>query len=160
MSSQILPLLDSSDVLAGALTDVAERSLFAFVDPQPADLFAERCGGESTWLCAEVGFRGEHDGVMRCALPADVAQECFAAFLGGPDEAAGDAPIFDMVGELANMICGTWLTRTYPDQVYNLSHPDVARMPAGWGPVAYLGDRAVRATLNDRPVAIWLAAAS
>ncbi|MFP5380100.1 MAG: chemotaxis protein CheX [Vicinamibacteria bacterium] len=157
MSSQILPAPAGSDLVAAALTDVAERSLFAFVDVLPEDEFAARCGMEAAWLCAEVAYRGPRDGVMRCALPREVALECFAAFLGEPGDEAGDGPLFDMMGELANMICGAWLTRARPTEVYDLNRPQVAAMPPGWGPPAVAAPPTVPAALNDRPVAVWVA---
>ena len=82
---------------------------------QPCDErhFDELASGDAAWLVATVPFReGDATGVLSCSLPEDLARKLLDAFTGrDPREPqpSGDA-VFDLVGELSNMICGTWLT--------------------------------------------------
>ncbi|MGE0040531.1 MAG: chemotaxis protein CheX [Vicinamibacterales bacterium] len=143
--------------LMAALAEVGELSFFGFVDPVEPAAFAALAAAAGPWLCAEIDYRGQDDGVIRVAVPVALARELVQAFIGEPEaEEAGDG-IDDLLGEFANMICGLWLTRTRPDQVFALGRPGVSRMPEGWMPPAD-GD-GVAATFNDQPMAVWIARA-
>ncbi|MGE3276435.1 MAG: chemotaxis protein CheX [Vicinamibacterales bacterium] len=146
---------DAREGLLAALAEVGELSFFGFVDAVPPDAFAESATAAGPWICAEVDYRGEVDGVVRVAVPAALAGDLMASFSGEPDAGDDVGGTHDLLGEFANMICGSWLTHTRPDAVFALGRPAVARMPEGWSPSTTDPD-AVLATFNDQPVAVWL----
>lgn len=158
MSSPNSPAADARDGLAAAVSEVAELNCFAFTEPLDAEAFDARAALCSRWLCAEVGFRGAFDGVLRLAMPAELAETLCLSFVGDLEEGRPtERQVFDFTGELTNMAVGAWLSRAHGHSVFNLSHPDVAAMPGGWHPRSFAGDAPALMALNDAPVAAWAA---
>ena len=156
MCSAKLPDLFSPDVTAqvvGAIASVAERSFFADVQTCDRARF-EEVAGTGAWLVATVHFReGACAGALSCTVPHDLARSLLDAFTGRdpldpePDREA----LFDLVGELSNMICGTWLTRMATAQAFTLSRPVVqvvSGRPTLGSPDATL------VAVNDLPLAV------
>jgi CheY-specific phosphatase CheX len=56
-----------------------------------------------------------------------MARDLAAAFLGMPEDELDPAAatVSDLAGELANMVCGCWLTATQPNGLFDLAHPVV-----------------------------------
>jgi CheY-specific phosphatase CheX len=156
MCSAKLPNLLTAEAAAavvGAIALVAERSFFADVQSCDERQFDELASGAAHWLVATVPFReGEATGVLSCSLPEDLARQLLDAFTGRDPrepEASGDA-LFDLVGELSNMICGTWLTTMATrEQSFTLMRPAVEI--AGCR-LATNGSSAVRVAVNDLPL--------
>lgn len=160
MSSPNSPAADVREGLQAAVTEVAELNCFAFAEPLTAEAFAERTESYPHWLCAEVGFRGAFDGVLRVAMPTTLAEALCASFVGDLDASGPtERQVFDFTGELANIATGAWLSRAHTHAVFNLSHPDVAAMPEGWQPATFAGDAPALLAVNDAPVAAWAALA-
>ncbi|TMJ95219.1 MAG: chemotaxis protein CheX [Actinobacteria bacterium] len=146
--------------LRDALARVAEDNFYALIEPANGGWRA-RWSAHSDWIDATVPFRagpraieaGARDGALRCRLPRRLARDLAAAFLGlHEDEVALDADVVgDMAGEFANMVCGSWLTATFPSALFDLERPEVTREldppPDGW----YV------ALLNGQPMGISLA---
>lgn len=108
---------------------VAEQSFFAFAEAAEPSL--DEITGSGEWMEALVHFSGPVAGRFVVTLPAGLGAELCAAFLGcGPDEPLDPHALDDLVGELANMACGTWLTDVRRSDAFALSHPDVRRVPA------------------------------
>ncbi len=119
------------DAVRAALVEVAENSFFAFVDPVEPDAAGEFSAEVASWLVATVVFTGAFGGRMQIALAEPLARELFDAFLGRDRaEAVEDAPLFDLVGEFGNMVCGSWLTRSCQRRRFDLAHPVVVRAAA------------------------------
>jgi CheY-specific phosphatase CheX len=112
---------------------VAEEGFFASVEPVGDDEWGELCVGHDTWLESQVRFHGPIGGALRCRLPLGLAKELVSAFLGMEigDLGPKDPLVEDLTGELANMLCGRWLTRTQSGQVFDLEHPVVGVAPEG-----------------------------
>jgi hypothetical protein len=156
MCSAKLPDLFSPDVtaqVAVAITSVAERSFFADVQPCDRARF-EDLAAAGAWLVARVDFReGACAGTLSCTVPNDLARTLLDAFTGrdprdpDPDREA----LFDLVGELSNMICGTWLTRMATAQAFTLSRPVVQTVSGR--PTLGSGEVTVVA-VNDLPLAV------
>ena len=138
-----------------ALVEVAENSFFAFVDPVEAENAAELLAMAPGWLQATVVFEGAFGGAMDIALAEPLAVELFTSFLGlEPDAVPDDVPLFDLVGELGNMVCGSWLTRSCQRRRFDLQHPAVVRLSGADAPQA-TPDRLI-VTLNGQPVCLRL----
>jgi hypothetical protein len=112
---------------------VAEEGFFASVEPVGDAEWNELCVGHDTWLESHVRFHGPVGGALRCRLPLTLAHELVSAFLGMPvgELAPSDPLVEDLTGELANMLCGRWLTRNQLGQVFDLEHPVVGAAPEG-----------------------------
>lgn len=151
--------VDHHAALTDALAEVGGLSFFGFVDPVDAAQFSELASAEPEWVTATVAFSGGFTGVVRCAIPLGLARELVSAFSGDAESSDTDGPLHDLMGEFTNMVCGSWLSRTCSHEVFNLASPRVSRMPDGWTPGAFDGSTAVQATLNDRPLAVWMTAA-
>jgi CheY-specific phosphatase CheX len=143
---------DHLEALRDAVVEVAESSFFAFVDPCDAAHFAEIAEAVPSWLEAAVTFSGAFGGRLVCGLAEPLADELFASFLGlAPQGQPADVMLFDLVGELGNMICGSWLTRACQRRRFDLEHPEVVRtLP----PLAPLDDVALRVAVNGQP--LWI----
>jgi hypothetical protein len=179
MCSPNSPASPETASLVDALAAVAESSLFAFCDPCDAATFLDlleshaavadgevpgpRIGGDpsgaaSPWMRAAVQFHGGAFGWIAVTLPTALARALCAAFAGDDDTSAvGDDAMGDFAGELANMTCGLWLTRSTRQQLVELDAPrvtwahedDVRRLARS------ADDRqVVFATLNEIPVLI------
>ena len=69
---------------------------------------------------------------MTVTVPEPLAHELFTSFLGeAPETMPQDGPLFDLVGEFGNMVCGSWLTRACQRRRFDLQHPVVTRLEAG-----------------------------
>ena len=150
--------VDHQAALTEALAEVGGLSFFGFVEPMAEEYFTELAAAETDWVTATVAFKGGFSGTVHCALPTGLARELVAAFSGDSESAEGDGPLDDLMGEFTNMVCGSWLSRACSRQVFSLSSPQVVRRPGGWTLGPFDGATAVLASLNDRPVALWMTA--
>jgi hypothetical protein len=144
---------DATALLAQAVADVAERSFFAYAEPCDAGRFGELTDGVARWYTASVRFDEPGlAGVVACVLPEDLVLMLFDAFTGRDyaDPPADAAAVNDLIGELANMVCGAWLTRVANDQTFTLRAPEVTVNQAA----APAGDGVLLMAMNDRPVAV------
>lgn len=121
---------------------VAERSLYAFAEPVPPALMPPTIDGG--WYDATVAFRGPFSGQMSLAVPVVLARQICAAFLGD-SEVDDETAIRDLVGEFANMTCGTWLTAVNEAGCFDLTHPEVT-------PAVTLAPRELAFVINELPV--------
>ncbi len=153
--------------LEAALTEVAEQSFCGFVEPCTPDRFVElldvaRDRG-ADWLRAHLGFAGPFKGELTVDLPEPLATQLLASCLGLDEtDASQFSPVVieDGAGELANMICGTWLTRSYGGARFDLKPPRVERLD----PQAFTNASACTPVsgvlltgINDMPVQVQLA---
>jgi len=117
------------DSIRDALVEVAESSFFAYVDVCDPERFRELAARTDKWIQATVLFDGTFDGAVMIVLSDGLARELFNAFIGAePGLVALDGPLFDLVGEFSNMVCGSWLTRTCQRRRFDLRHPEVSRI--------------------------------
>lgn len=130
------------DRIVEAVVRVAERSLYAFAEPvSPAIMPLTVDGG---WYDASVSFAGPFSGTMSMAVPVVLARQICAAFLGDSD-VDDETAIRDLVGEFANMTCGTWLTAVNEAGCFDLTHPEVS-------PATSLDPRELAFVINEMPV--------
>ena len=108
--------------LRSATTDVFERMVFKQVEPL-ALLDAQPPRRERSHVVASVGFAGVRNGAVAFSADTDAAQAIAGAMLGMPPaEVNGEMP--DAIGEIANMIAGTFRT-----QMANVGSPCTITMP-------------------------------
>ena len=156
MSSAISPAADVREALQSALVQVAERNCFAFAEAVDDAAFGQLAGATTSWVCAEVPYRGAFHGVLRVAMPTALARSLCSRFMGTFDDTApGDAELLDFTGEVANMVVGAWLSRAHTSSLFDLSPPVVAVMPEGWQPRPLAGDAPALVAVDDAAVAAW-----
>jgi len=119
--------------LGEAAVRVAEDSLFAYAEPCDAarvsGLFQNRPPAEP-WLAASVAFTGPFEGAVRVALPRALCADLAGAFCGVRPQSLELGQVADFAGELANMVCGLWLTHTHRTQKFALAAPVVTEAAA------------------------------
>jgi hypothetical protein len=163
------PVVEVLPSLEAALTEVAEQSFCGFVEPCTPDRFGElldsarETGG--AWLRAHLGFKGPFQGELTVDLPEPLAKSLLASCLGldaNDDSQFSPVVIEDGAGELANMICGTWLTRSYGSARFDLKPPRVERLAQQAFTVSTAATVATDANgvlltgINDQPVRVGL----
>jgi hypothetical protein len=126
VSSPTISADSARAALENALTRVAEDCFYAMVEPIAED-WRDQWSGAVDWVQAKVTFHGAGDGAVICRMPRALARELSAAFLGmDEDDIQGTVVINDLTGELTNMVCGCWLTRAFPSQLFQLEPPAIA----------------------------------
>jgi len=156
---------DAAKALEAAVVDVAEQSFALFTEvctpPRFDDLLARSAGSGADWMRATLAFAGPFAGELTVDVPEPLALELLASCVGIDAEPDGEAlpAVEDAVGELANMVCGAWLTRNYGTKRFDLRPPrvdriDVKNLGRLWGSRADGG--ALLMGLNDQPVRIRL----
>jgi len=74
------------------------------------------------WI-AGLEFQGELSGSFTLRMSLDTARLLAANFFGEEESDVTEAAIGDMVGEMANMICGSVLSRMERETHFKLTHP-------------------------------------
>jgi hypothetical protein len=93
-------------------------------------------------LAARLSFRGNPSGAMAVCLSPDAARPLAAGFLGVDVPDVSGAQIGEVVCELANMLCGSVVSKLESEQIFDLSPPElvsaqtVLAVPDGPGPRA------------------------
>lgn len=124
------PPLIEREVVAQALSLVAERSFFAFAEPAEPGAEADLASVGSPGLTAVVRFAGPRTGRMSITMPVSLTRELGQLFLGEPDIELSDSNLTDMAGEFANMVTGSWLTFDGTAEAFDLTAPVVSRVDA------------------------------
>ena len=116
-------VLTETTPLTDAVIAVAERSFFAWAEPAGE---AGAVPADSVWHKASVSFDGDFRGRTTFSVPPSLADELFRCFLGlGPDDPVDEAALRDLLGEFANMSCGSWLTGVQGRRCFTLASPEV-----------------------------------
>ena len=114
-----------SEALSAATRGVLETMFFTGTEGERPG-HAPVAGGA---IEARLRFDGERPGEFRVMVAPRAARSIAANFLGLDDEAGiAEAQIGDVACELANMICGSVLSRLAGDLAFELSHPAVAQI--------------------------------
>jgi CheY-specific phosphatase CheX len=75
-------------------------------------------------LAFSLRFRGEVHGTFGVLIGVSMARMLAANFLGEEEEALTEIEIAEVVGELANMLCGSIVSRVEGKSKFALSHPE------------------------------------
>lgn len=109
-----------SEILATAAREVLETMFFA----ELAEGSEWPEGLDEPQLCARARFRGSPSGTFCLRISAETARTMAADFLGAEDEQElSDAQVGDVVCELANMICGSVLSRLENEAGFEIFRP-------------------------------------
>jgi CheY-specific phosphatase CheX len=121
------------EALRKALVDVAQESFFSFAEYCGKDRFDEALPMVDTqdvagprWVSARIDFDGAFAGRVTVIVPHVLACD-MAAAIGGlmPGDEIPEPLVADSTGEFANMVCGTWLTRSCARRRFDLQPPVV-----------------------------------
>jgi CheY-specific phosphatase CheX len=141
--------------LAESVREVLEKMFFVDL-AEPAGSAGPRPEG----IAAELTFEGDPPGSFRLDLDLAAAASTAADFLGQDTAALENSQIEEVVCELANMICGSVLSRLESSATFRLSKPEIASAPES-APLAVLesnfrtnlGEGALQAEIRlERPV--------
>jgi hypothetical protein len=94
-------------------------------------MFFIRCLGEpqesasETEVVAHLTFEGDPSGSLTLSVAAGVARSVAADFLGEEEPGLSEQQIGDVVCELANMICGSVLSRVESTTTFRLASPRI-----------------------------------
>lgn len=108
-----------AQALAEATREVLETMFFTDV---AGDAAPEPDGAAG--LMAALRFEGERPGEFRVTVTPEAAKTIAANFLGTDDELP-ESRVEEVTCELANMICGSVLSRVEADLAFDLSHPEL-----------------------------------
>jgi CheY-specific phosphatase CheX len=123
-------LADLRGVLAQSVGEVLEKMFFSEAsEPGPKDRSIDR------GICARVRFAGSPSGTCWLVLAEPCARTLAADFLGIDEESVGAGQCGEIVAELANMICGSVVSRIESESRFELSPPGF-EVAAGPGPEA------------------------
>ena len=86
--------------------------------PAEADATAPTC-------TAELRFRGVPSGQCRVRVARSLARVMAAGFLGCEEIEVSDSQTEEVVCELANMICGSVLSRLESEATFRITHPEL-----------------------------------
>jgi CheY-specific phosphatase CheX len=110
--------------LSAAVEEVLETMYFSAVlasaeGAPPSD------GGVTSAITAEVRFQGSPAGRFRVSVPMKLASVVSAGFLGREETEVSDSQAEEVVCELANMICGSVLSRLESKATFQITHPEL-----------------------------------
>jgi CheY-specific phosphatase CheX len=111
--------------LRHSVDEVLEKMFFAETLGEAPDASPEAADD----IAVELAFEGEAPGVMYLRLTATAAREIAADFLGIEAAEISGTRVSEVVRELANMICGSVLSRVESAVVFRLGVPRIAASP-------------------------------
>jgi len=118
--------------LAAAVEEVLETMYFSTVLAS-ADGAAPSEGGGAPAITVKLRFEGSPSGGFRVSVPLTLARVVSAGFLGREEAEVSDSQAEEVVGELANMICGSVLSRLQSDATFQITHPELTPTEPGVG---------------------------
>lgn len=128
--------MESSEIqtaVASAVEEVLETMCFTAVLASAEGAVAPQQDREAPMLAVEVNFQGSPSGSFRVAVPMRLARVVGAAFLGKEEGEASDSQAQEVVCELANMICGSALSRLESTATFRITHPELTPFDPGAG---------------------------
>ncbi len=135
-------------LLTAAATEVLESMFFMGV---MGELDTPACQ-ESGCLGVQLDFRGPRSGTVGLRTTKATAQTITANFLGDEPTEIDVPRSLETLGELANMVCGSFLSAYAAADVFDLTHPvNDATLPE---PALLTASRSIE--LEDGTLFIWL----
>jgi CheY-specific phosphatase CheX len=114
---------------------------------------ADSQGGD-TLVAFSLRFAGEVSGNFGILLELSTARKLAANFLGEEERSISSMEAGEVAGELANMLCGSVMSRVEGEHKFVLSHPEAVAL----SPVLGTGDELVcRFATDSGDVTVWIA---
>lgn len=110
-----------SAALAESVSEVLEKMFFIRV-LDPSEPIQATSDSE---ISAAVSFRGDPSGALTLRVTHGVARSIGADFLGESEEDLSERQIEEVIRELANMICGSVLSRVEGSTTFHLAEPSI-----------------------------------
>jgi len=121
-----MPDLNLQQALHDAVHDVLEKMFFIEPDDHLSPTGYPAAEGENT-IAAKLKFEGPSSGCLTLLLSEAGARPMAADFLGLDIEELPAERIEEVVCELANMVCGSVLSRIDSHAIFRLASPRVLR---------------------------------
>ena len=144
-----MPVSEFDQMLFDATAEVLETMFFT----TPAEDAEPAPAPEGPWISARMTFRNAPSGKFGIRTPMATGRKLASSFLGLDEESISEAQIGEVVCELANMLCGSVLSRLDKSTCFELSSPVLAPAEAGC-PESAVACRMCE--LDEGPVAVWL----
>jgi CheY-specific phosphatase CheX len=112
--------------LASAVEEVLETMCFAGVLASAEGNVPPQADAGSPVVTAALHFQGNSSGGFRMGVPAKLARVVAGGFLGREETEVTDSQAGEVVCELANMICGSVLSRLESSATFQITHPELA----------------------------------
>ena len=140
---------EREQLLSDAATEVLETMFFATLADEPVPN-----PPEAPWISAGLTFQGRRAGRFGVRTPLETTRKLTASVLGLEEDALTEAQTDQVICELANMVCGSALSRLEGEARFDLRHPEI-------NPAEPAGDkegRVVRNTITteDGVLEFWL----
>jgi CheY-specific phosphatase CheX len=140
--------IDFNPLLVSAATEVLESMCFISVVESSDESVTE----DDTWIAARLQFQGWLSGDFGLRTPLATARIIASNFLGEDEADLNTLQVIEVLCELSNMICGSFLNRLEGKGAYDLSHPVRDLMLAQ--PPAVAACQALQ--LNEGALCVWL----
>lgn len=125
-------LLQRDEIIATDLVGAARDVLNVMFFSDIVEKGVEYAGRRPLPLQVRVQFSGDGAGEFRMEVDNAAASSLAGSFLGtDPLVTPSDEEVDQVMGELGNMICGSFLSRYEKDGLFSLSSPEVLRPAAG-----------------------------
>jgi CheY-specific phosphatase CheX len=109
--------------LARVLAECTEEALEQMFFVQPLDDPAPVDSSSGPPLIAEVNFKGDPSGHLTLSISAQAARSIAADFLAEDEPVLSEQQVGEVLCELANIICGSVLTRVESSTLFRLDRP-------------------------------------
>ena len=119
-------------VLKASVEEVLERMFFIQSLEELDDL------GDEPQIAAQVTFEGTPSGWLALSMATAAARSVAADFLGSGEGQLSEAQTGEVICELANMICGSVLSRVESTSTFHLRKPGL--LPRPWSSSRWPGD--------------------
>src|SRR5579859_1036033 len=115
--------IDLKPFMESAVAEVLESMCFISSEGE----VPEESGNDlPNWICGELDFVGLTGGTFGIAVPASTASVIAANFLGEEELDLSEKQTTEVVCELTNMVCGSFLAHLDAKQAFTLSPPRYA----------------------------------
>jgi len=135
-------------ILADSAAEVLESMFFT----SPSGEAGPEVLPQASWISAALSFHGAPSGRFGVQVPAETGRRIAASFLGQEEETLTESQTGDVVCELANMLCGSVLSRVEAETQFDLSQPRIESPGAGRPSPAATSTF----VMEEGPLAVWL----
>lgn len=105
--------------LEGAVAEVLESMCFLSTMGE-----ASETGALSNWISSRLDFQGVCSGSFGLCAPHATAQMIATNFLGDDEATLTENQTAEVIGEVANMVCGALLARVESERAFTLTSPE------------------------------------